>query len=62
MDAIQDRPHAPAPQRRQPVVPANGHHNARDAPALQAVAELLECPGIGGKPIADSQPTESGPK
>lgn len=34
VDSIQDRPDAPAPKGRQPVVPADGHYHTRDAPFL----------------------------
>lgn len=50
VDAIQDWPYAPASQSGQPVVPSNRHNDARDSPALQTVAQLLECPGVCGKP------------
>lgn len=50
VDSVQDGPHAPAPERGQPVVPANGHHHARDPPTLEPMAELFECPRVGGKP------------
>lgn len=50
MDTIQDRSHAPASQGGQPVIPTDRHHNAGDAPALQAVTQLLESSGVGGEP------------